>query len=105
MYGALTSIAKSADDYKMQIIDAGCFDIAFEHINSSVSFAITEKAMELLSIVVSSEDRSNVTMHEDIFVGSRASNAFSDFKFARSRACLWCIAKFAFGNNPRYHRH
>lgn len=68
MYGALTSIAKIGDEYKMQIIEAGCFEMAFEHINSSVSFAITEKAMELLSIVVSSEHRPNVTMPDDIFV-------------------------------------
>ncbi|KAI2497259.1 hypothetical protein MHU86_17223 [Fragilaria crotonensis] len=67
MCGALTTLANSSDEYKIQIVSAGCMDVAKRQIQRSVSFAVTEKVLELLSTLASSTNRSAMALPGDIF--------------------------------------
>ena len=65
--GALTTLSNNSDEYKKQFVAAGCMDVAKRLIQRSFSFAVTEKALELLSTLASSTNRSSMLLPGDIF--------------------------------------
>lgn len=65
--GSLTTFANNSDECKIQIVAAGGMAVAKQQIQRSISFAVTEKALELLSTLASSTTRSAMTLPRDIF--------------------------------------
>jgi len=66
-YTALIAIANYSDDNKKKLIDAGIIDIAKAHIQSCVSIPLTEKALEVISMITCPEKRSPMTLPGDIY--------------------------------------
>ena len=67
VYGSLIAIADVSDENKKKLVDAGCFDVAKAQIQRSASVGLTEKALELLSVLASSEKRTGLPVPIDIF--------------------------------------
>lgn len=65
--GALSAIASSNDAYKSLLIKEGCLQAAKERIIGSGSAATTEKALELISTLVTDERRAAMQLPNDIF--------------------------------------
>jgi hypothetical protein len=66
-YSALIAIANVSDDNKKTLMTAGVFDLAKEHIQSCVSIPLTEKALEMMSVIACPEKRSPMPLPGDIF--------------------------------------
>ena len=66
--GALSGIANISSDNKAMLISAGCLLAAKSQLLLSGSGAITEKVLELISAIVTGENRNAIQLPNDIFV-------------------------------------
>eukprot|EP00548_Thalassiothrix_antarctica_P008093 CAMPEP_0194151706 /NCGR_PEP_ID=MMETSP0152-20130528/49368_1 /TAXON_ID=1049557 /ORGANISM="Thalassiothrix antarctica, Strain L6-D1" /LENGTH=1314 /DNA_ID=CAMNT_0038855743 /DNA_START=114 /DNA_END=4058 /DNA_ORIENTATION=+ len=68
VYDVLTKLGILSDNYKIEILRAGCLKTAKSYIQSSRQGTLNQKVLRLISVLTSSQARAPIEMPNDIFL-------------------------------------